>query len=323
MEDIFFYDLELNRLHTLAPSGSKSGYIMVNTRQEFRGDGSAQINFWSDDLCNIIRAHPEGVIFRIGKFEGVITDYNFKKDEKTLYGAHLNALLRKAVIPTQTITDKDPETELYKIVTAKIPWLSTAEVKGGFDKLTYTSDTYMRGNEFFADVAQNAKIGYRVYADFVQKKYFFELLASDENSLMMSESNLNIYEIEEDYVGTSAAFGGWYQKEQKDSNGNATDPVWTYIKSEEKEGIYVTDTVLSATTEDEAKKELAGYAAEKTVSTKTRNIVYGKDYRLGDKLRMQQNGDCTIKLVNAIEMWWESGHYSEEPELTDTELKQD
>ena len=92
MEDIFFYDLDLNRLHTLPPSGSKSGYIMVNTRQEFRGDGSAQINFWSDDLCNIIRAHPEGVIFRIGKFEGVITDYNFKKDEKTLESCYLSSL---------------------------------------------------------------------------------------------------------------------------------------------------------------------------------------------------------------------------------------
>ncbi len=318
MEDIFFYDLELNRLHTLPPSGSKSGYIMVNTRQEFRGDGSAQINFWSDDLCNIIRAHPEGVIFRIGKFEGAIADYNFRKDEKTLYGTHLNSLLRKVVVPTQTITDKDPETELYRIIAEKIPWLNTAAAKGGFDKLTYTSDTYMRGNDFFADVAANAKIGYRVYADFVQKKYFFELLASRDNSLMMSESNLNIYEIEEDYSGTSSAFGGWYQKEQNDG-----DPVWTYIKSGEKQGIYVTDTVLSATTEDEAKKELAGYTAEKTISTKTRNITYGKDYKLGDKLRLQQNGSCTTKLVNAIEMWWESAHYSEEPELTDTELKQD
>ena len=79
------------------------------------------------------------------------------------------------------------------------------------------------------------------------------------------------------YTNKELAFGGWYETEIENSEGE-TEKVWKYISSAEKTGIQKIDVVLSATTKSEAEKELKKYTAEYNVEAETKDLIFGTDY---------------------------------------------
>lgn len=316
--DIYFYDLDLNLLHILPASSRDIGYISMNAKIEFQGDGSFELSFWDNVLIDVIKAHPEGVILQWGEFEGISTDYQFTASKKTLYGKHLNGLLVKsAIVPTDGAISGNVETLVYQKINENYSWLDTAEVKGGFENVIFWRNTCKKGNEFISDLCARGHTGYKIYLDIPNKKYIFEILKSTDNPLVLSESNLNAYAVQEDFDGKNIAFGGYYKKQQiEDENGNRPDPVWTYISVDDsKTGIYKQDIVLSAETENEAISELKKCKAEYTATLKTKNIQYGIDYKLGDRVRFQQNGKTSYKTITAIELWHEKTSHGEQPVL--------
>ena len=316
--DITFYDLELNKLHVLPASSKNVGYISMNCTIDFNGDGSFQLLFWDKELEALIAKHKEGLIIKYGDFEGFSTDYQFTRTEKRLYGMHLNGLLYKSVIPnTDGALAGNLETLVYEIINQYYSWLTTAETVGGFEDVTFWRNTYKQGNSYISDLVSRGHAGYKIYIDFQNKRFIFKLLKSGTNQLMLSENNLNAYEFQEDFDSKNAAYGGWYQQEQPDdADGNSVDPVWTYISSDStKTGIYKQDVVLSAKTDSEARNELAEHVAVYTLSAKTRNIKYGEDYKLGDKVRVQKDGITVQKTVTSINIWHEGNEYNEQPIL--------
>lgn len=313
--DILFYDFKLNRLHTLPSSSESVGYVSMNCKIEFNGSGSLQLLFWDKELEGLVRTHPEGLIVKYGDFEGFTTGYQFEDVNKRLYGMHLNGLLHKQVIPIADLSG-DLETVMYGIVTDNYPWLNTFQAVGGFETVAYKTDTYTQGDTFISDLAAVGHAGCSVYIDWESKRFLFKLLKSEENSLKLSENNLNAYELKENYDGKNIAFGGWYKQEQPEgSDGSKPEPIWTYVSTQEKEGLYKQDVILSAANEADALKELGECVADYRLTLKTKNIKFGVDYKLGDKLKVQRGTETIPKTVTGIEIWHEKNEYNEQPIL--------
>lgn len=312
--DIQFFDYEFDKVHILPASSQDIGYVSMNTTTEFNGNGSFELLFFDPELEAVIRGHPEGLLIKWGDFEGFLTDYQFKSNESRIYGMHLNGLLHKEVIPkTDGALQGNVETLAYDKITSNFTWINKAAVKGGFEDITFWRNTYKYGDDFMQDLIARGHAGYRIYLDFTEKKPVFEMLKSEANPLMLSVSNLNAYDIQEDYDNKTVGYGGWYQHEPE---GEETEGAWSYIvKDSTKTGLYKQDVILSGKTEGEATNELAEYKPTYEVSLSTKNIAYGVDYKLGDKVRVQKNGDTTTKTVIAINRWHEDMEYNEQPIL--------
>lgn len=316
--DIYFYDFELNCIYVLPASSKAKGYISANAQQDFNGDGSFEIVFYDKELRNIIKNYPDGLIIKWGIFEGLITDRQFKGTQWRIFGIHLNGILHKSVIPG---ADEELTGNLKTLVRNKIntyfSWLIWTEPEENFPDVTFLRKDYVYGNNYIQDLISRGQAGYRIYIK--DKKLCFQLLKSNDNPLMLSTANLNAYDFQEDYNGKNIAYGGWYKQEQPaDTDGNNVDPVWTYISADStKTGLFMQDVILNATTEAEAAEELREYKAEHTLACTTRNISYGTDYRLGDKVRVFNGGICVQKTVMSIKIWHEENTFNEQPILGD------
>lgn len=321
--DIRFYDFEFNLLYILPQYSGDIGYVSVNTEQNLNDCGMFDIVFSDDSLKKVIEDNRDNVIVSWNGFQGVLT--SFKWDSKCrICGLHLNGLLKRAVIPgTEGEVTDDAETLARSAVSENIPWLSLGEVKGLSDDVTYSTERYTAADAYIRELLKLDNAGYKITADFKNKKYIFEIIKPEQNPLMLSAANLNAQNMQVGYINTEAAIGGWYLKEQaEDAQGNKPDPVWTYITLDStKQGIYKTDAVLSATTESGALNELKEKKADFEVTAETKDIHHGTDYNIGDIIRVQCGGVTSRKLVSGLSMWNENG-YGEEPILTEWESEE-
>lgn len=312
--DVRFYTLDFSELHILPEQSKDIGYISMDAEIEFCGTGTFQLVFHDNETVKFIKKHPEGLLIDWGDFQGYFTDYQFAEKKKWIFGSHINALLHKFVIPNQSISG-DLQSAVQSLIAKYTPF-TFVENAEGFGDITFSTEKYQNLDTFLIALATEAGIGYRVYIK--NRVIYFELRKANRNPLMLSKNNRNVYEAQEDFSNKTAAYGGWYQKTKED-DGTEAEPVWVYISSADKTGIYKQDVVLNAASPSEAKKELAGYVAIFDTDCKTRNITYGVDYNLGDIVRYQSESATVLKQVSKISLWHEKSTYHEEPTLTEWE----
>lgn len=312
--DIRFYDFDFNLLYILPQSADKSGYTAVNATIEFSDFGNIEITFYDNELKSIIRNKRDKIIVIWRDFQGYITSYMFTETTNKLFGKHLNGLLKRVVIPTITASSSAKEAGyiLNNSVLSEISWLNAETgIAGKGEKITYSTEKYMTADKAVKEINELSKSGYMIKADIKSKTFTYCFLPRADNSLMLSVSNLNIYEPELTYKNTDMAFGGWYEKKTDDTS------TWTYITNDStKTGIYKIDTVLSAETEEEAQKELNKCISDYEIAAKTKTLEHGTDYNIGDIVRVQIDGVTEKRLVSGINMWNEQS-YGEEPILTE------
>lgn len=312
--DVVFYDLDFNKLHILPPSSKSVGFKSMDTKIEFNGEGSFELEFWDVKLERLIRAHPDGMLVRFGDFEGITTDYQFSEKQRKIFGSHLNGMLNYEVFsPVAESASKRSPAVLAKSVIDKSKMLTWVNPGVSFDYIDFKAENYQSGYKTIQSICKTAKCGYKIYADWAEKKLYFKLLKSNNNPLMLSEKNLNAYQIKEDFDSKDLAFGGWWKDENK---------TWHYIDGK-KTGLKIRDTVLKATNETEAKNELEEKNADYKLTAKTRNIEFGKDYLIGDIVRIK-HGDVTDKLrVESVDIWQEGVEFGQEPTLKDYKEEED
>lgn len=310
--DIRFYTLDFSDVRILPETSKDNGYTSMNAEIEFRGNGKFELVFHDDEIEQFVREHPEGLLVIWGDFQGYLTDYQFKEKEKWVFGSHLNSLLHKFTIRAYSI-DGDLQEAASNIITGFTPFVFVSNADG-FGDLSFSTEGREYLDTFFIDLTEKSKIGYRLYIK--NKVIYFELLKSRNNPLVLSKNNRNIYETQEDFSNKNIAYGGWYKKITVDADGNEKK-TWTYISSEEKEGIFKQDVILNAETAKEAKRELAKYKSTYDITCKTRNIEYGVDYKLGDVIRYQTQNKTIEKQITSISLWHEKATYHEEPNLID------
>lgn len=306
--DIFFYDLNFNRIHIMPSSSIDRGYISTNVQIDFSGDGSFEILYYDEELRSMLKQYSDGMFVFWGKFQGILTDWQTQRKGRRLFGTHLNGLLHKEVIPTQSETTESVNVTAKRLITNYYPWLTWKEPTGSFSSVTFSTDTYKYGNEVFKELCSLGKCGYRIFAE--NKTLYFELLPIVKNPLILSEGNLNAYEFQEDFDNKTAGYSGWYEKEVEGSN-----PVWTFIEGE-KTGLHSQTVILSARTAEAAAEELKSKTAKYNIQCKTRNIEYGTDYKLGDNVRITTDGKVSYKLITSVKLWHEGAAYHEEPVLS-------
>ena len=314
--DIIFYDFEFNKIFILPPSSKNIGYTSMNATKEFNGDGKFELVFCDMELVKTIKEHPEGVFIVWDDFYGFVTDWQFGKEFR-IFGISLNGILHKGVIPPTPLITKNCATIASDTITTYlgelIKRISLSVSK--HNEVSFETTEYKYGNEYVQSILDLDASGYEIIIDFDKKLLQLNILPSEENPIMLSLGNLNIYDLQEDFNNKTKAYGGYYQKEAEEGEEEGQ---WLYITLDDtKTGFYKQDVILKAKTEKEARNELKGYIAEHKLTGKTKNIKYGVDYKLGDKVRVMQDGYTAWKRVTAISKWYEGSTFNEEPTLSE------
>ncbi len=318
-DDIRFYDFDFNLLCVLPPYLANSGYISINTTREFCGNGALELVYKDSTVDSILEANRDRLILVWRDFQGFITSYIKTDDKTTLMGMHLNGLLHRVVIPPLAETTATAEALVRTAVSENADWFVLGDLAGFDATAAHSTSKYMYADEYAKELLQAENGGFEITADFVNKQYSFCCLKGINSDLMLSEGNLNAYEFQTTYSNKELAFGGWYEKEpteaEKEADENA-EAIWTYISTDStKTGINKIDAVLGAKTEAEAKAELAAKKAEYDITAKTRGVSFGVDYRLGDIVRVQENGITVRKQITSVDIWQED-YLGEEPKLS-------
>ena len=297
MSDIYFYDFDFNLLYILPNFGVDRGYISINTKEEFNGSGSVEIVFIDNELKALIRQYRDDLMVVWKDFTGFITSYQFNKQCR-LTGMSLNGLLHRSVIP-QTVTELTGDVEtLARSALANVPWLTLGEITGFTNTVKYSTDNYLTADTYIQELLVKDGAGYNITADFENKNFIFTVLKASENPLVISEGNLNAYNPVETYINKDLAYGGWYKDSEEE---------WHYINPDGKTGIYKIDTVLSSETEAEALEELSELKSKSELTVETKTLKHGEDYKLGDIVRVQNDGMTVQKKITAFEMWADKG----------------
>lgn len=143
-------------------------------------------------------------------------------------------------------------------------------------------------------------------------KYYQVTQAGSRFGLTMQEG---------DYLLCDSPQGQWRLAEAQEIQD--LDCVWVKLEgSQPQTGIYRWESILSAQAQSSAETELAEKKRTQEVTLVTRDVLYGRDYSLGDVLRVQKaSGNVQMvqkKRVCAVNIWYEQGNSGQQPEFCET-----
>ena len=320
MNDIYFYDFDFNLLHILPPFAEDTGYISVNATLDFCGDGSFELSFSDGELRSVIEGKKDEIFVKWGKFEGFLTGFKWEDNASYLYGMSLSGLLHRIVFPptkTAQTNNRTAEFIVRDMISQSGVFLSLGSEAGLTSVVDFQSDKYQTADIFVSDCLRLDNAGFEIYADFNVKKFMFRCKKRTETDLIISENLLNAYNFTTAYTNKEAAFGGWYEEEYTNSDGESAKR-WKYITSAEKSGIRKIDTVLSSNTKAEAEKELKRLCPQYDIEADTKDLTFGTSYGLGDIIRLQSGGVTVKKVISSVDIWQEET-YGETPKFNDLE----
>lgn len=114
---------------------------------------------------------------------------------------------------------------------------------------------------------------------------------------------------EGDYIVCKQETGAWEKAEN-------TENFLVHIPST-LSGLYAWEGALEGNTKDEAERDLRKKCVRQEMTAKTHRLLYGKDYGLGDSLRVEINkGSCRrslTKKITGVRLWYENNDIGEEP----------
>lgn len=309
--DIVLEALDFSDRIIIPNASPQKGWTSMSGVIELCGEGSCQAAFWGKEIQNFALSHREGFFIFWGKFQGFITDFHFGK-ENFLYGSHLNALLKKAVIPPVSIKGKTPSEALDEIFSENIPWIKVCAKEGG-DPLSFLTKDYENAFDAVSDYLSGENMGFSVFLE--GRELFLKVIDGAENPLVIKEGNKTIYEKTLDFSAKKAVFGGWYKKTEEDDGTRLSEAEWKYAEKEKKSGIFRYDTVLSASSPKKAEAELSKLSESFEIKCKTRNIIFEKDYFLGDIVWLEWEEEAQKKQISSVDIWQEKNVYHEEPQF--------
>lgn len=140
-------------------------------------------------------------------------------------------------------------------------------------------------SDVIADLCDIIGCGFCLKADFVKKCWHFGLVFGEERNIVASKGLKNAYDFTLKESLLDSADGGYYLLEDDD----ADEKPYGYIKRENaKTGILYWDTVLSSASGlSEAQKLIRKATTAYNINCELLGIEYGKDYNLGDIVRVQ------------------------------------
>ena len=140
-------------------------------------------------------------------------------------------------------------------------------------------------SEVIADLCDIIGCGFSLRADFENKCWRFKLVFGEERHILISKSLKNVYDLTLKESFLDSANGGYFEIYDAD----AEQKPYGYIKGENGgTGMLYWDTVLaSASGLSEAQKLIKKAKPEYRLDCELLGLEYGKDYQLGDVVRVQ------------------------------------
>lgn len=312
---LFVYDYEFNLL--LAETGIiKSRWVVY-----YNDVGTFEVHLpITSELTKIVSENPYLVVKQHG-LSAIIVGKELG-DELVLYGRTCNWLLSKR------ITEKVDKENVYAGSVVQ------EMVEDAFsDVSNFTISTIHGENRVDFEYRQSktldavreclklSNLGHELCFNEKTKNWEFNVFQGAERDLILSEAHRNAYDTKISSDILDLATCGVYNK--KTSSGYTSTKI---TGDAEKKGIYRWETMLSGETANEAKMDLGKFAEKNKISMTTDEILWKRDYGLGDIVRLQiikgAYKKTERKRISGVEITTRQGEYSEQPIFEQTKGKE-
>lgn len=312
MPDVRFYTPDLKLIHI------ENWYISANWTLYYNKVGTTEIHLNAyGGAADVVMQNEELLIMQNG-MQAIVTNKEFT-DECIIYGRTLGHLLDWGVnqnFEEQTGTAGELANGFLE---QALPWIQTQPAEGFTKQVSILREEYTQTLDLIQDCLLLDSGGYDV--SFSNDGFVFRAYRGKELPLILSEGNRNATETTYTEDRLDYATGGWYKKSlPENEDGTKPDPdyEWTHIPDAiPQKGFYNRDIILSATTETEAKEELAKKKVEKKTKATTFDVLYGRDYQLGDVVRIQKRlGDWVQtrkSRITGVNIWYENNDFGQQP----------
>ena len=285
---IRLYDFDFNIVFNISRFTSTRWNILYN------GIGTFEAHFPSNsDVIDVIAENinptqSKYLVVVDGDKSAIITGYQLQ-DDFVVYGRTCNWILSKRI------------TKKFDTVSGPCDVLAREFVSTAFsdvdnfvlgDKLSlaenieFSRDSDSLVSDVVTECLKLQNCGHTVDFDTSNKCWVYKSLCGKNLNLVLSEGNKNAYDINFTYDILDLADCGYYEKQTEQDGVKSTETA--YLSTEgTKSGIYRWEALLNSKSEAEAQSELSRQSARSEASLKVRSAVFGKDYLLGDIVRVQ------------------------------------
>jgi len=297
MHDIRIYDYDFNLLH-IEPDILSAYWIL-----SYNGIGTFEGTFPLQSGMADVVMHNKYLILVQGDLQALVTAY-LADDVLTVFGKTPNWILSRRTYPAFSVTGTPAETacSIVEEAFSSVPnFVCQNLVKANENEKEVPLSREKRSavSDIVPELLNTVECGHRVRLDIKNKQWIFEVYAGKKLSLILSEANRNLTEVSISDDAQSFFSSAWYKKDEEEEKIEGT-----YA------GLYDWDTVLFATTQEEAKTELAKKEWTHTVKGSVACLKYKTDYALGDTVRVQvKKGtytEDTKKRITGVELFWEN-----------------
>lgn len=269
-----------------------------------------------------------------------VMPFNTNRDGITNNPAALcNKLVTDVFINDREVTDAYGNTVTIRGVHNMTVTDNSADFTASADKFYRTAAHPL--SEVIIDRLALDGLGHRLVFDTVGRVWRFEIYAGAERPIMLSRGNRNFYD--EDFTAdiADAAGAGWYEPTAETDTAETADGsvgTDTEGETEEKDREYVFisserynadndayraicewDELLTGSAPSEAASNLAGKVKTEEITGTAARLEYGRDYSLGDVLRVQLDNDgfkrTFRRRVTGVKLYRECNEQTVEPVL--------
>lgn len=267
----------------------------------------------TSELSRIVSENPYLVVKQHG-LSAIVVGYELS-DELVIYGRTCNWLLTKRItakIAKGTVFAGEKTAEMVRDAFSDVENFEVKSVASG-EKKEFEAE---EGTTLSAvcKCLESSGLGHELIFNEKDNKWEFNILSGKENEIILSEAHKNASNTGISFDLLDYASCGRYEREKTDG----VDTI-KIVKNAEKTGIYRWEAKLSASSEEEATKELEALNQKYQLSMDTDGISWKKDYNLGDVLRLQVIKGSFKKnekrKVMGVEILVEQGIYKETPIL--------
>lgn len=320
--DLKLYDFEGKLL------AYESRYKSLNSEIYFCDIGKVEIHLPLTSVLLPFVAERRYLIVTYGQNEAVVTGFT-AFDEFVIYGRTCNWLLKKRTIPAFSLENpvdgimlgknlEDTARSLAAYAFSDVENFVLGDLCGITDNTAFWRNSRNVAFDVISDCMALAGGGFRLKFDVLQKRWEFVCLKGKTADFVVSESFKNAYDTEYSRDILDYLSCGYYNENVENGEG-VSEKVERYIVKDEKSGIYRFEGTLTGVSESEALASLSKAAENSIVKTKFRSLSFGKDYDLGDTVRIRIDKGSFRKTVRrrviGVKQNYDEDGYSEQPIL--------
>lgn len=354
MEDLYFYDFNFNILHILPKSKAVNYSLYYNKigTAEIHMELSGKIlKLLKEYEMFAVQGSVQWMVtgYKVNRYEIIIfgrtLNYLFSR-RAVLPFATVNTdpeSLVRQLVRDAYMTDKSSITlkdgRVIPVADAdgnnytlkkQDNFMLADKVGEEFKASTYRRDTGQALSDCVSDYLDCIRCGHDITADIKNKQWVFKIFKGDNHEMLLSEQNRNCTDTEKTVEKQDYYNCGFFEKTSSDEGSEGEDPEvdsdvasdWFFVPGTGTNTdipLLRFEAVLSGTTNSEAKQSFATKKVKENVTITLKKLKFGKDYRLGDRFRVNCIFDGVSETqtvyVSGINISFENDVYNEVPKL--------